>query len=189
MAGHLLYGANMVNAQTSTNEQLSDGSKQQLLTEIASTMNPNTIDSMYMILGDDKSPGRDTNPLAQFMSIPDSNQEEENKMAITHPAKKTKNKDVGVTAEGADESKASQHHLSLVHQMTTPDVAGTPGLISDTSSVYINIAGQQLNNHASQNDLSATLRNAKLDPKTNANLNNPTKPSNGNNSKLLGLLQ
>ena len=55
MASHL-YGSNMVNAQTSTNEH-SEGSKHQLLTELASTFAPNTIDSMYMILGDDKSPG------------------------------------------------------------------------------------------------------------------------------------
>ena len=53
----------MVNAQTSTNEH-SDGSKEQRLTEIGSSHHPHTTESMYMIMGEDGSPGTTANPLA-----------------------------------------------------------------------------------------------------------------------------
>ena len=58
MVSHMTALPKVSNAQAQTSaKEHSDGSKQQFLTEIASSMNPHTIDSMYMILSDDRSPG------------------------------------------------------------------------------------------------------------------------------------
>lgn len=41
---------------------------------------------MYMIMGEDGSPGTAANPLAQFITLADSVKEDESTLAITRPA-------------------------------------------------------------------------------------------------------
>ena len=69
-----------------------------------------------------------------------------------------------------------------MHQ--TRDINGTPGIASDTSSVYINIAGQQHVIGGNGNDLPATLRGAKLDPRSGGGTG-----KQHSSSQLLGMLQ